>query len=262
MERIDPRFVEKPDWGATRLAPWFEDRRAKTGEVWFARPGDPLLIKFLFTTDKLSVQVHPGDSYAARHHGSRGKTEMWYVLAAEPGAQIAAGFHHAVTAARLREAAHSGEIEQLLAWHDARPGDTFFLPAGTVHSIGAGLALVEIQQHSDITYRLYDYGRPRELHIDHALAVAHRDVYNARRIAASAVLAECAYFRTEILRIAGRTSLGEHQQEQTLIFIEGRATIGGRVIPPGDVWRGPGPVELEGHATLLRVVVPGVPQPE
>jgi mannose-6-phosphate isomerase len=262
MERIDPRFVEKPDWGATRLAPWFEDRAAKTGEVWFARPGDPLLIKFLFTTAKLSVQVHPGDIYAARHHGSRGKTEMWHVLAAEPGAQIAAGFREPVTAARLRELALSGEIEQLLAWHDARPGDTFFLPAGTVHAIGAGLTLVEIQQHSDVTYRLYDYGRPRELHIDHAIAVAHRDAYNPRRTAASGVLAECTYFRTEKLHIAGRTSLGEPQQEQTLIFIEGQASLGGRAMPRGDVWRGTGPAGIEGQATLLRVVIPGVPQPE
>ena len=167
--RIEPRFLEKI-WGSTRLEPWFRNRDQKIGEVCF--DADPLLIKFIFTAEKLSVQVHPADDYARLHHNSRGKTEMWHILAAEPGAQIAAGFRRPITSDELDAAARSGEIENLLQWFDARPGDTFFIPAGTVHAIGAGLTLCEIQQHSDITYRLYDYGRPRELHLDRAIAVS------------------------------------------------------------------------------------------
>src|SRR5271165_3300984 len=168
-KRLQPRFLEKV-WGSTRLEPWFESTGAKIGEVWFEGAGPlPILVKFIFTTEKLSVQVHPDDVYAAKHHNSRGKTEMWHVLAAAPGARIAAGFREPVSAERLRAGALSGEIEELLAWHEARPGDTFFIPAGTVHAIGAGLTLCEIQQFSDITYRLYDYGRPRELHLAKAL---------------------------------------------------------------------------------------------
>ncbi len=173
MRRLTPSFREKV-WGATRLGPWFPDSDRKIGEVWFEGPfGNdadlPLLVKFIFTTEKLSVQVHPEDEYAGLHHQSRGKTEMWHILAAEPGAQIAAGFRESITPEQFREAALSGAIEQELQWFDARPGDTFFIPAGTVHAIGPGLALCEIQQNSDVTYRLYDYGRPRELHLAHGV---------------------------------------------------------------------------------------------
>src|ERR1700692_4677210 len=161
--RLTRRFVPKV-WGSTRLEPWFPDSAEKIGEVWFeGPPKPPLLIKFLFTTEPLSVQVHP-----------EGKTEMWHILAADPGAKIAAGSREKITEQRLRESALSGEIENLLEWFEARPGDTFFIPAGTVHAIGAGLALCEIQQWSDITYRLYDYGRPRELHLPQALTVSTR----------------------------------------------------------------------------------------
>ncbi len=121
-----------------------------------AFPNLPLLIKFLFTTEALvRFRCIP-----------EGKTEMWHILAAEPGAKIAAGFRVPITEQKLRESAVSGEIEELLEWFEARPGDTFFIPAGTVNAIGAGLTLCEIQQWSDVTYRLFDYGRPREMHLD------------------------------------------------------------------------------------------------
>ena len=135
--RLAPRFLEKI-WGSTRLEPWFQSGGEKIGEVWFETPDIPLLVKFLFTTDKLSVQVHPGDDYARLHHDSRGKTEMWHVLAAGPGAKIAAGFREPITPEQFKSAAASGEIEDLLQWYEARPGDTFFIPAGTVHAIGGG----------------------------------------------------------------------------------------------------------------------------
>src|ERR1700686_4222876 len=136
LERLTPRFLEKI-WGSVQLEPWFANTGQRIGEVWFERPEPlPLLVKFLFTSENLSVQVHPGDEYAALHHQSRGKTEMWHILASKPGARIAAGFREPISAERLRAAAESGEIEDLLEWHDAHPGDTFFIPAGTVHAIG------------------------------------------------------------------------------------------------------------------------------
>lgn len=250
LRRLTPRAVAKPDWGSTQLEPWFRNTSEKIGEMWFAEPGDPLLIKFLFTTGKLSVQVHPDDAYASQHHGSLGKTEMWHVLAAEPGAQIAAGFREPISLERLRESAVSGEIENLLAWYDARPGDTFFIPAGTVHAIGAGLVLCEIQQNSDITYRLYDYGRPRELHLEHAANVSLLGPCDVRR--ESAVV--CPYFITEKHCINGRLRL-ENSQEQTLIVLEGAVEISDQKARAGEVLRGSS-LELEGSAVLLRVLTP------
>src|SRR3954470_7243186 len=161
LSRLSTRLLPKV-WGSTRLQPWYPDTSDKIGEVWFeGPPHPPLLVKFLFTTEPLSVQVHP-----------EGKTEMWHILAAEPGAKIAAGFREPISEKRMRESALSGEIENLLEWFEARPGDTFFIPAGTVHAIGSGLTVCEIQQHSDTTYRLFDYGRPRELHLDEGIRVS------------------------------------------------------------------------------------------
>lgn len=169
---LETKSVEKP-WGRDALPPPFETPTGKRiGEIWFDPPPEmpDLLVKYLFTSEKLSVQVHPSDDEVPK--GSRGKEECWLVLSAEPGAQLAVGFKSAVSAAQMRAAALDGSIEQLLEWHDVGPGDFVYLSAGTVHAIGAGLSLIEVQQNSDITYRLYDYGRPRELHLDEGIAVA------------------------------------------------------------------------------------------
>ena len=137
----------------------------------------PLLVKFLFTSDKLSVQVHPDDAYAMGHEGGPGKTEMWYVFRADPGAAVALGLTEALTREQLSKAALSGEIERFLNWVEVAEGDAIFCPPGTLHSIGPGLALCEVQQNSDLTYRFYDFGRlgddgkPRPLHIERALDV-------------------------------------------------------------------------------------------
>ncbi|HZQ50932.1 MAG TPA: type I phosphomannose isomerase catalytic subunit [Bryobacteraceae bacterium] len=198
-----PLLRERP-WGREDLAPYFESNGKRIGEVWFtcdenptslgmplgdlirrnpdvlgeachaSHPGIcPLLVKFLFTTERLSVQVHPDDEYAERHHHSLGKTEAWYVVDSREPGELAVGFREMLTRERLRESALSGEIEQLLDWRKVKPGDVVFTPAGTVHAIGAGLTICEIQENSDITYRLYDYGRPRELHLEHGVAVSH-----------------------------------------------------------------------------------------
>ena len=260
IERLAPKAVEKPEWGSTKLEPWFPNSPVKIGEVWFeGPPGSPLLIKFLFTSAALSVQVHPEDVYAERHHQSRGKTEMWHILASEPGAKIAAGFREPISGERMRAAAESGEIEDLLAWHEARPGDTFFIPAGTVHAIGGGLTLCEIQQMSDITYRLYDYGRPRELHLDHSVNVSQLGPSDVRRAARQGVLVECPYFTTEKYFIAGRQTIPTLDRDQNLIVLQGAAEILGRPIRAGEVFRIPAgdpPVDIAGHAAILRTWAP------
>ena len=198
--RLPPSFHPKI-WGATDLQPWFPPAAEKIGEVWFPpRPEVPILVKFLFTSARLSVQVHPKDDYARRHENSAGKTEMWHILRADPGAEIALGFREPISRERLREASVSGEIEKLLRWIPVAPGETYFTPAGTVHAIGGGLALCEIQQVSDVTYRLYDYGRPRELHLDKGVEVSDLGPHPGAQSGRPAICwCECPYFRTERL---------------------------------------------------------------
>ena len=243
----------------TRLEPWFPNPGRKTGEVWFEGVDDlPLLIKFIFTSEKLSVQVHPDDEYAAKHHQSRGKTEMWHILAAEPGSRIAAGFRAPLSADQLKAAALSGGIEELLEWFEARPGDTFFIPAGTVHAIGGGLVLCEIQQNSDITYRLYDYGRGRELHLDQAVAVSARTSYPALQKPHGDVLVASRYFTTSKLAIdSPRRYVPRPDGFELLIAIQGAGSIAGQPAKAGEAWHvplGTSPFEIAGAMTLLRVV--------
>lgn len=140
----------------------------------------PLLAKFLDANAKLSVQVHPDDQYAARYeHGKLGKTEFWYILDAEPGACIVHGFKAPTTPQEVAQAINTTTLEDLLHEEPVAPGDVIFVPAGTVHAIGSGVLLYELQEYSDITYRMYDYGRltsegkPRELHIERSLDVCH-----------------------------------------------------------------------------------------
>jgi mannose-6-phosphate isomerase len=239
LTRLTPRFVPKV-WGSKSLDPLFADSEEKIGEVWFeGLPDLPLLIKFLFTTEPLSVQVHP-----------EGKTEMWHILAAEPGAKIAAGFRSPITEERLRASALSGEIERLLEWHEARPGDTFFIPAGTVHAIGAGLTLCEIQQWSDVTYRLFDYGRPRELHLDEGSRVSRLGSHEARQSAREGVLVSCPFFTTEKLLLDGSVSC----KASMIVLLEGNLEIDGQPAKAGEVWyadAGTGPIRLTGQATVL-----------
>lgn len=254
---LTPVFKEKV-WGSTHLEPLFPNSDKKVGEVWFEGVDHlPWLIKFLFTTEKLSVQVHPDDEYARRHHHSSGKTEMWHVLRAEPGARIAAGFRETITPEKLREASLSGEIEDLLQWFDAQAGDTFFIPAGTVHAIGAGLTLCEIQQHSDVTYRLYDYGRPRELHLDRAVEVSDTGPHVARRRIQGEVLVSCPYFTTSKFCISNSIRhIPPSAGGGILIVIEGSGTLDGHPIQAGGVWYLEETVretEVSGSATFLRV---------
>ena len=152
------------------------DRRI--GEVWFTNGAElPLLAKYIFTSERLSIQVHPDDEQARARGLAQGKTECWYIIDAEPGATLGLGLAREVSAAELRQSALDGAIEELIDWRPVRAGEFFFVPAGTVHAIGAGISLLEFQQNVDVTYRLYDYGRPRELHLDDAVAVARPEPY-------------------------------------------------------------------------------------
>jgi mannose-6-phosphate isomerase len=254
LRKLEPSFHERV-WGATKLDPWFPDSRAKAGpfpigEVWFQTPEIPLLVKFLFASEKLSVQVHPDDAYARFHHSSPGKTEMWHVLAAQPGAQIAAGFREPVTSGQARAAALDGTIVDLLEWFDAKPGDTFFIPAGTVHAIGGGLTICEIQQNSDIVYRFYDHDRGRELHLDRALAVSHLGPHAAR----TGSTVSCEYFVTGLIEAAGAVTLAAAGQASLLIVIEGEGHINNQPVRAGEVWQAPAgeAVEITGNMRLLR----------
>ena len=253
--KIEPRFVERV-WGSLHLQPWFPNPAVKTGEVWFTAGN--LLIKFLFTTEALSVQVHPDDAYARRHHGAgaAGKTEMWHILEAAPGARIAAGFARPVSREEVRQAALDGSIEQLLGWHTVHPGDTFLTPAGVVHALGAGLVVCEIQQNSDITYRLYDYGRGgRELHLDRGLDVAKLERHPGREPVAGERLAACEYFVTERWTL---DSPRHWDRDAALIFLEGAGTVDGREFARGEVWQAPAgaTVQPRGAVTMLRTYEP------
>lgn len=202
---LSVRMVTKV-WGRVALPESFAAPAGeRVGEIWFEPPSElpQLLIKYLFTSEKLSVQVHPSDE--ASQEGEVGKEECWLVLHAEHNARLAIGFEREVTSAEIRSAALDGAIEQLLRWHPARADDVFYLPAGTVHAIGPGLSLVEVQRNSDTTFRLYDYGRPRELHLEQALAVAEGLPYHDRHRGSVASRRQCLvegpHFRLE--RIVG-----------------------------------------------------------
>lgn len=202
--QLPTRMVAKV-WGRDHLpAPFAAPEGERIGEIWFEPPPElpQLLVKYLFTSEKLSVQVHPSDAQALP--GEAGKEECWLVLDAEPDARLAIGFVREVSADEIAAAAQDGTIEDLLEWHPARAGDLFYLPAGTVHAIGPGLSLVEVQQNSDTTFRLYDYGRPRELHLDRGLAVAQGEPYGAehrRSVADGQALVDGPLFRFD--RIEG-----------------------------------------------------------
>jgi mannose-6-phosphate isomerase len=256
--RLPTRVLEKV-WGTTDLLPWYlNSDQKKIGEVWF-EADLPLLVKFVFTSERLSVQVHPTDDFAAAHENSRGKTEMWYVLRADPRARLAIGFRESINSDRLRQLALSGEIEQLLNWTDVQAGDAFFVPAGTVHAIGGGIALCEIQQHSDITYRLYDYGRPRELHLEKAVQVAFTGASDAKSVM---LPIDCRYFHTELAMTASSLFYKpEPGRFHIVIFVSGMGTIADQAFHEGEAWlipaaSAPFSIEPEGPVKFLRTWVP------
>lgn len=239
---LEARIVAKP-WGRLELpAPFAQSFPEAIGEIWFEPPPalDALLAKYIFTSENLSVQCHPSDAQTlAKGLGRQGKEECWLILDAEPGAQVAIGFHDPVAADDLRRAALDGSIEEMLVWHPASAGDFFYIPANTVHAIGAGISLIEIQQNSDITYRLYDYGRPRDLHVEEGMSVAHGGLYPAdlrKRLSANsgATLVEGPYFRLDCLDGGPDTATQARYNGAVLLLpVDCEVAVGDFTIGPG-----------------------------
>lgn len=246
IEHACAQVVQKP-WGSTDLRPWsgIDNDGATIGEVWFQRadtaaPAPALLLKLLFTTEPLSIQVHPDDAFAHSIGLPNGKAEAWYILSATADAQVAIGLTRPVAAAHLRAAIADGSIADLVAWRRARPGDVFFVAAGTIHAIGGGLVLAEIQQRSDATFRLFDHGRQRALHVDHGVAAAQagpaapgsapRSLTDARTL-----LVASPHFVLERLHLGPDSDWALHAKPETwLLVVDGCAQIGRTSVAAGD----------------------------
>lgn len=236
MRRFQPSLHERV-WGVRDLRPWIDRHglASPVGEAWYQAPGLPLM-KWIFTTERLSVQVHPNDEYARVHHNSPGKTEAWHIVHAEPGAKLGLGLKRTLTRDEARKAALDGSIEDLLNWAPVQPGDTVFIPAGTIHAIGAGLVVAEIQQDSDVTYRLYDYGRGRELHLERGLDVSILSAWQGVIRREGPILAECPYFRLDTHGPGEHVAVGRFPAPAWAIFPSGQGAIHGLPWQQGDVW--------------------------
>lgn len=175
LTRLETIVVEKP-WGRIDVPAAFGHFGGRRiGEIWFSNPGGddaPIMVKFLFTSERLSIQVHPDDAAARAAGFLRGKEECWLILDAQPDAELGVGLTTASTREALHDAALDGTIVDMVDWRPSKENDFVYNRAGTIHAIGGGLTVVEVQQNVDCTYRLYDYGRPRELHLDQGLKVA------------------------------------------------------------------------------------------
>lgn len=246
----------------------------------------PLLVKFLFPHEKLSVQVHPDDECAQRSGEPWGKTECWYVVHAEPGAQVALGMKPGVTCEQLEKGIEEHRAEQLLNWIDVYRGDLIYVAGGTVHTLGPGSVIVETQQQSDTTYRLYDYGRPRELHLKEGMA-AVKEVHGSGKVVRHPSAQGNGSQREELVAapyfVVDRFSLSEPQafsttdesgtrSVQIMVALDGRAVLeahgmapvtlerGGAVVIPANVWNFA--VHPQQNLQLIRAHVPGKPLPE
>jgi mannose-6-phosphate isomerase len=250
--KLKPSLRERV-WGRRQLAPWFPDAEVPIGEAWFESDTElPLLVKLIFTSERLSIQVHPDDGEGH----PRGKTEMWHILEAEAGATIGLGFREPITRERLVESARSGEIESLVNWMPVQAGETYFTPAHTVHAIGAGIVLCEIQQNSDVTYRLYDYGRPRELHLEAAAPICDLGVHPGRTVDG---VVRSKHFVTEPVSIAAGERVEAEDRRCHLWFcIDGAGDIEGAPFARGDVWllEGRPAIEARTATRFLRTYAP------
>lgn len=323
--RMQPAFDPRP-WGTTDLSPIYPDHKfdEKIGEAWLTgdhckvangplagrtlselgeqygrdlvgeAPRDPnrfpLLLKFLFPHEKLSVQVHPDDAQAQRTGQPWGKTECWYVAAAKPGSQVAMGLKPGVTRAALQQAIEEKRADELLNWINIYPGEMIYVAGGTVHTLGPGAILVETQQQSDCTYRLYDYGRPRELHLKDGLAAVKEKVASGKvvRLAPSPIghtknrlapMIRAPYFVVDQFELTepqafGTTQEAEKNSVQILVAVEGCGIVEAPGMEPVTLAKGdaaviPAQVGTFGvrpqwGVTFLKAYVPGtvLPEPE
>jgi mannose-6-phosphate isomerase len=267
-EHAAVRVVHKP-WGVADLQPWssIDGSGAAVGELWFERadkdaPTPALLLKLLFTSEPLSIQVHPDDTFARAMGMPNGKSEAWYIISAEPGAQIGVGLNRPVTPQQLRASIANGSIVDLVQWRPVAKGDVIFIPAGTIHAIGAGIVLAEIQQRSDTTFRLFDYGRERELHIDNGVAVA--DVFPLRppRPPVSltlerTVLVASRHFVLERIELPASSSWVLLADSETWVLVlDGHAAIGLAALSVGQaIFAGGGRASIEVGASGFTALV-------
>jgi mannose-6-phosphate isomerase len=238
IEHASVQVAHKP-WGVADIRPWsrIDVSGNPVGELWFERvdkdaPGSALLLKLLFTGQPLSIQVHPDDKLAHAIDLPNGKTEAWYILSAAPGARIALGLKRRLTTQALRAAIRDGSIAGLTQWCPVAKGDFIFVPGGTIHAIGSGIVLAEIQQRSDTTFRLFDFGRHRDLHEDDAVAAsdagpaqaqsAPRRLTDARR-----VLVASPQFVVERVDFQCNSQWAlDTDRETWILVIEGKGRIG------------------------------------
>jgi mannose-6-phosphate isomerase len=318
-----PAFDPRP-WGTYDLSPIYPNRKfeEKIGESWLTGDdckvangpltgrtlaqlsqqyqrelvGDaardpqrfPLLLKFLFPHEKLSVQVHPDDAQARRVNQPWGKTECWYVAHAKPGAQIALGLKPGVTVAQLEQAIHEKRAEELLNWLNVYTGDMIYVSGGTVHTLGPGSVIVETQQQSDTTYRLYDYGRPRELHLKEGLAAVKLQVASGKVLRPAPVqidgsgnrqasLVTAPYFVVDMFEMKNGQELSTRDNSgkssaQILVAVEGCGIVEARGSEPVTLTKGDAvvvPASVERFTVrpqwtleLLRACVPAAALPE
>ena len=234
-------------------------------------PFFPTLTKFIDAREKLSVQVHPSDEYALKNEGQYGKTEMWYVVEADEGAGLYMGLERRANPDEFLAAVKDGSVEKLLSFKEVRAGDVFFIPSGTIHAIGAGVVIFEIQQNSTLTYRLYDYmrrdkaGNLRELYVEKAMSVCDLDVYKgAPRVENSPeIIGKCEYFETAKYKL-NFTNLPLFVDESSFLSVTcvgGEGTIEGEKIAKGDSFfipAGAGDILITGGENLeiLTVKIP------
>lgn len=246
---VDCRIANGPFTGQTLGQAWKEMPFGWRGAKFEGEADFPLLLKFIFPADKLSIQVHPNDAYAAAHEaavGGRGKTEMWYVVSAKPGARLLAGLKPGATKEKFLAALADHTLEDLFQSHEAHAGDTFFIPAGMPHTIGPKMVICEVQEYSDLTYRIYDYdrrdanGKPRELHIEKALEVMNFNSDAGGKVAPRPLLirkkrvgeflVECPYFSASTFEFGQRIHMRmvpkPSERFSLWVFLEGEGKIG------------------------------------
>lgn len=321
--RMVPAFDPRP-WGTTDLAPIYPDHKfdEKIGEAWLtgdhckvangplagktlaelskqygralvgeaARDPErfPLLLKFLFPHEKLSVQVHPDDEQAQRTGQPWGKTECWYVVSAKPGSQVAMGLKPGVTRAQFEQSIAENRAEELLHWINIYPGEMIYVAGGTVHTLGPGAILMETQQQSDCTYRLYDYGRPRELHLRDGIAAIKEKVgsgkvvrpgpmtlYDSRNQRAPMIAAP--YFVVDLFDVKEPQTFRtvdetDKTSVQILVAVEGCGIVEAPGMEPVTLAKGDAAVipastakfsvRPQWNVEFLKAYVPGRPHPE
>jgi mannose-6-phosphate isomerase len=242
------RVVTYPKpWGVSDLMPWSSVGQAgvATGEIWYERStgaagGSALLLKLLFTSAPLSIQVHPDDAYARANGLASGKSEAWYVLSAAPGAKVGLGLKQPTALKDVRKAVIDGSIADLVDWRAVAADDVIFVPAGTIHAIGAGLIVAEIQQRSDATFRMFDHGRLRELHVEQAMAVATTgpadfQVRPNRLTDERTLLLSTAAFEFERIELAPGVAVTVNAPgEMWLLVLGGAATASSHALTRGD----------------------------